>query len=129
MYKVGHIHLKAPDPRATAQWYAKNFEARIEGEGEGLGDAITVHLDIGGTHINISGAPAGQTLPKGTVDYHFGLDHFGLMTDDIVGDVERLQKQGVKVLVPVSKGTAKGSLYSYIKGPDDVLIELVQVKG
>ena len=127
MYKVGHIHLKGPDPRATAKWYADNFEAHILGEGEGLGDAITVHVDLGGTHINITGAPAGQTLPKGTVEYHFGLDHFGLQTDSIVEDVERLQRQGVEILVPVGKGSAKGSLYSYIKGPDDVLIELVQV--
>ena len=24
-YRINHIHLKAPDPRKTAEWYARAF--------------------------------------------------------------------------------------------------------
>jgi hypothetical protein len=27
-YRINHIHLKAPDPRKTAEWYAKAFALR-----------------------------------------------------------------------------------------------------
>jgi lactoylglutathione lyase len=125
MFRVNHIHLKAPDPRKTAQWYVDMFGARIVGEGEGLGGSSTVRLDIEGTRINVTSAPAGQTLPEGTADYHYGLEHFGFDTDDIEGAMSRLEAQGVEVLLPITRMTT-GSLISYVKGPDNVRIELVQ---
>jgi lactoylglutathione lyase len=125
MFRVNHIHLKAPNPRKTAQWYVDMFGARIVGEGEGLGGSTTVRLDIEGTRINVTSAPAGQTLPEGTADYHYGLEHFGFDTDDIEGTMARLEAQGVEVLLPITQ-MATGNKISYIKGPDNVRIELVQ---
>ncbi len=83
MYTVNHIHLKAPDPMETAQWYVDAFGAEITGQAEGLGGAKTVRIDLGGTRFNISSAPEGESLPDGTADLHYGLEHFGLHTDDI----------------------------------------------
>jgi glyoxylase I family protein len=125
MFRVNHIHLKAPDPRKTAQWYVDMFGARIVGEAEGLGGSSTVRLDIEGTRINVTSAPAGQTLPEGTADYHYGLEHFGFDTDDIEGTMSRLEAQGVEVLLPITRMTT-GNKISYIKEPDNVRIELVQ---
>jgi lactoylglutathione lyase len=28
-YRINHIHLKAPDPRETAEWYARAFGFKI----------------------------------------------------------------------------------------------------
>ena len=155
MFRVNHIHLKAPDPKKTAQWYVDNFGASIAGEGQGLGGSSTVRLDIEGTRINITSAPAGETLPEGTADSHYGLEgtrinitsapagetlpegtadshygleHFGFDTDDIEGIMARLEAQGVEVLLPITQ-SATGSRLSYIKGPDNVRIELVQPAG
>ena len=128
MFRVNHIHLKAPDPKKTAQWYVDNFGAAIAGEGPGLGGSSTVRLDIEGARINITSAPAGETLPEGTADSHYGLEHFGFETDDIEGIMARLEAQGVEVLLPITE-SATGSRLSYIKGPDNVRIELVQPAG
>ena len=84
MFRINHIHLKAPDPLKTAQWYVDMFGAKIVGEGQGLGGSQTVRLDIEGTRINVTSAPAGQSLPQGTAESHYGLEHFGFDTDDIV---------------------------------------------
>lgn len=128
MLRVNHIHLKAPDPKKTAQWYVDNFGATIAGEGQGLGGSSTVRLDFEGARINITSAPAGETLPEGTADSHYGLEHFGFDTDDIDGIMARLEAQGVEVLLPITQ-SATGSRLSYIKGPDNVRIELVQPAG
>ena len=125
MLKINHIHLKAHDPKTTAQWYVDMFGAKIVGEGRGLGDSETIRLDIDGLRINVTSAPAGQTLPEGTAESHYGLEHFGFDTDDIEAAMAHVQAHGAEVLLPITQ-MATGSRISYIKGPDNVRIELVQ---
>ena len=127
MFRVNHIHLKAHDPKKTAQWYVDTFGAKIVGEGQGLGGSQTVRLDIEGVRINVTSAPAGETLPEGTADSHYGLEHFGFDTDDIEGVMARLESQGVGVLLPITQ-VASASKISYIQGPENVRIELVQAQ-
>ena len=125
MFRVNHIHLKAPDPKKTAQWYVDVFGAKVLGEGTGLGGSSSVRLDIDGTRINVTSAPAGETLPDGTAASHYGLEHFGFDTDDIEAAMAHVQAHGAEVLLPITQ-MATGSRISYIKGPDNVRIELVQ---
>ena len=125
MYRVNHIHLRSPDPRKAAQWYVDNLEARIVGEGEGLGGSLAVRMELGGAAVNVSGSPTGQPLPDGSAEYHWGLEHFGLDTDDLGGTLRGLESKGVEVLLGITR-MASGSDIAYIKGPDNVMIELVQ---
>ena len=53
-----------------------------------------------------------------------GLEHFGLRTDDLNGLVARLQERGVEVLEAIRQG--RNGVLCYIKGPDNVRIELQQ---
>ena len=124
-YRINHIHLKAPDPDKTAQWYVDMFGATVTSSGRGLGGSNTIRLDISGVRVNVTSAPAGQTLPRGTSQSHYGLEHFGFDTDDIAADVARLQAAGAKVLLPVTRMDA-GQRIAYVEGPDNVRIELVQ---
>lgn len=128
MFRVNHIHLKAPDPRKTAQWYVDVFGAKIMGESPGMGNSLGIRLEIEGTRINVTSAPEGETLPKGTAESHYGLEHFGFDTDDIEKAMEMVVANGAEVLLPITE-SATGSRISYIKGPDDVRIELVQPLG
>ena len=125
MFRVNHIHLKAPDPKKTAQWYVEVFGAKVLGEGTGLGGSSSVRLDIEGTRINVTSAPAGETLPDGSAESHYGLEHFGFDTDDIEAAMAHVQAHGAEVLLPITQ-MATGSRISCIKGPDNVRIELVQ---
>ena len=128
MFNVNHIHLKAPDPRSTAQWYVDMFGAQVVGESEGKGASKTVRVDLGGTRINITSAPAGETLPEGIAEPHYGLEHFGLDTDDIDAAMDMLQAKGTEVLLPITQ-VGSGNRISYVRGPDNVRIELVQASS
>ena len=84
-----------------------------------------VLMDIDDVRINVTSAPAGETLPEGTSDSHYGLEHFGFDTDDIEATMAYMEQQGVEVLLPITLA-GSGNKISYIKGPDNVRIELVQ---
>ena len=46
-FGMNHIHIKAEDPRSTAQWYVDKFGASVAGEAE-MGGSVTVRTDLGG---------------------------------------------------------------------------------
>ena len=81
-------------------------------------------IDIGGTRINIMGAPPGEQMPAANPDPHMRLEHFGLRTDDLEGVVSNLQAQGVEVLEPIREG--RNGTICYINAPDKVRIEIQQ---
>ena len=74
-YRINHIHLKAPDPRKTAEWYAKAFGFKIvNDEVRVFGDRfVRCQSEDGGMMVNISGARTGERLGPGDASAHHGL--------------------------------------------------------
>jgi len=122
-FGMNHIHLKAPDVRATAQWYVENFGATIIEEVNNNG-VITLRTEIGGVRINITEPPP-DGLPEGTSTTHLGLEHFGLGTDDIDGAMAALEQNGVKVLEPI-RSLPSGVRIAFVEAPNHVRLELVE---
>ncbi|HCG91439.1 MAG TPA: hypothetical protein DEZ08_06340 [Dehalococcoidia bacterium] len=123
--RVNHIHLRAPNPEESAKWYVDNFGLKIQGRANGLGGTDTVRLEVDNLTINITSAPNQEDIPEGTTESHFGLEHFGFHTDDIATMMKDLESKGVKVLLPITDSPS-GNRISYVEGPDNVMIELVQ---
>ncbi len=67
-YRINHIHLKAPDPRKTAEWYVKAFAFTIlSDEVRVFGDRfIRCASEDGGMMVNISGARTNERLGPGS---------------------------------------------------------------
>jgi lactoylglutathione lyase len=128
-FRINHIHLKSPDPKTTADWYVKAFNFKIVADDVRVfGDRfIRCTSEDGGITVNISGKKDGETLGSGDATPHHGLEHFGFDTADMDGDVERLKGLGAELLEGPIK-MANGGQIAFIKGPDDVRIELVLVR-
>ena len=126
-YKINHIHLKAPDPKKTADWYVKAFNLEIvSDEVRPSGDRfIRCRSEDGGMAVNISGARSGETLGSGDANPHHGLEHFGFDSEDIRADIERLEGLGATMMEgPLS--IAGGTQIAFVKAPNDTRIELIQ---
>ncbi len=126
-YRINHIHLKAPDPRKTAEWYVQAFRFKIlSDETRVFGDRfVRCQSEDGGMFVNISGARTGERLGPGDASAHHGLEHFGFDSDDIQADIRRLEELGAKLLegpIPVPNGP----LIAFLRAPDDTRIELIQ---
>jgi lactoylglutathione lyase len=125
-FRINHIHLKAPDPGKSAQWWVTAFNFKIvSDEMRPVGDRFIRCLsEDGALGINISGARTGETPGKGDAGVHYGLEHFGLDSADVDKDVARLVSLGAK-LVEGPTTTHTGARIAFLAGPDDVRIELV----
>jgi catechol 2,3-dioxygenase-like lactoylglutathione lyase family enzyme len=123
-YGYDHIHLRSPDPAGTAQWYHRMFDARLVETPQPSGPP-RVDVDLDGLMIFIAGAlPAGEELhaPR---DPHYGIDHFGLRVADLDETVAELRRRGAEFAVE-PRATPTGLKIAFIRGPDDVRVELVQ---
>ena len=126
-YLINHVHIRSADPSASAAWYAEHFGAVKVSEREVMPGTVTVSMDMGSpVRLNISSQPAGSSDTRASAELNrLGLEHFGFDVEDIAADMARLEAAGVRVVLPITE-VAGGAKLSYIEGPDDVLIELVQ---
>jgi catechol 2,3-dioxygenase-like lactoylglutathione lyase family enzyme len=128
-YEFDHVHLKSPDPGATADWYVKAFNFKI------VSDAVRVYGDRfircetpDGIVVNISGARTNEKMGEGDAGAHWGLEHFGIKVDDIDVEIERLTGLGAKLIEgPID--VPDGRRIAFIKVPHDVRLELLQAAG
>jgi len=126
-YKINHIHLQAPDPRKTADWYTKAFNFKIvSDETRVFGDRfVRCQTEDGGMMVNISGARTGETLGGGDASAHHGLEHFGFDSAGLEADITRLEGLGARLLEgPIQ--IPNGPRICFMWAPDDVRVELIE---
>ena len=106
-FRINHIHLKAPDPRKTADWYVKAFNFKIlSDETRVFGDRfVRCMSEDGGIAVNISGARTGEKLGTGDAMPHHGLEHFGFDSANLDADIARLGALGC----PLARGADPGA--------------------
>ncbi|MCK9496309.1 MAG: VOC family protein [Dehalococcoidia bacterium] len=125
-YAINHIHLKSNDPKTSADWWVQAFGFTIASDTvRPVGDRFIAMDSPNGVRVNISEAlPSAGPLAPGDAGVHEGLEHFGLDSEDIEADIERLTALGTEVL---QGPTEIGSLrVCFLRGPDNVRIELIQ---
>ena len=128
-FRINHIHLKASDPRKTAEWYEKAFKFKIVGDDTRVfGDRfIRCASEDGGMAVNISGARTNETLGPGDASAHYGLEHFGFDSENLEADIKRLEGLGARLLEgPIQN--PNGPRIAFLRAPDDVRVELVERK-
>ena len=126
-YEFNHVHLKAPDPEKTANWYVRAFNFKI------VSDTVRVYGDRfircqtpDGVVVNISGARTNEQMGSGDAAAHWGLEHFGVNVDDLDAEIERLKGLGAELMEgPID--VPSGPRIAFVKVPDDVRVELLQL--
>ena len=83
-FSLNHVHLKTPDPRATADWYVQNLGATVTAEAPNGG----FRLDLHGLPLNVTDHIATQTHPQ-----NYGFEHIAIDTTDIDGTIADLKKR------------------------------------
>jgi catechol 2,3-dioxygenase-like lactoylglutathione lyase family enzyme len=121
-FTYDHIHLRSPNPEATAQWYERHLDAEvIRSMQQGK---PRIDLRIGGAKVFIAPVTAGDGVNAPPVTPYQGLDHFGLAVSGIDAIVDELKANGVEV----TRGPLTirpGTRVAFLRGPEGVSIELL----
>jgi len=124
-YQFHHIHVFCSDLEATERWFVDGVGAEFVDRRDSRG-VPGVTLQLGGANVLLRPARDGETLAEAGTR-HYGADHFGLRVADIDATVKDLRQRGVEIEVE-PWDFAPTTRIAFIKGPDNVRIELVQPK-
>ena len=118
-----HIHLRSPDPEATAAWYQDKMGAEVVKSPQADG-SMRIDLNLAGQKVFIAKAQPGKVADAPFSPY-FGLDHFGLTVSDIKAAVAELKAKGVTFTMDVITNRP-GVQIAFLTAPQNVSIELIQ---
>jgi lactoylglutathione lyase len=117
-----HVHLRSPDPEATAQYYERMFGAEVlrsmqQGKPR-------VDLNLCGLKVFIAQVmPDGKTAAAPTSPYQ-GLDHIGLTVSNIDDAVAELKAKGAEFTMEPT--TIRPNVrIAFLRGPQNVSVELI----
>ena len=115
-FSLNHVHLKTPDPKATADWYVQNLGATVTSEAANGG----FRLDLHGLPLNVTDHIPTQTHPQ-----TYGFEHIAIDTTDIEGTMQDLKDSGATVLEETTVGG--GRRVMFFEGPQGIILEVLEV--
>jgi catechol 2,3-dioxygenase-like lactoylglutathione lyase family enzyme len=122
-YTWDHVHLRSPDPEATAQWFERMLGAEVIRSVEQ--GRPRVDLKLGGANIFIAPVTAGDGVNVPPTTPYQGLDHFGLTVAGIDAVAAELKAKGVEFTKEPTT-IRPGVRICFIRGPQGISIELLQ---
>ena len=122
-FRYDHVHLRSPDPDATAAYYERMFGAKIVKSVMSNGLPRT-DIELGGVMVFIAQVPRDAALNEKPDGSYVGLDHLGLRVNNIDGVCAELKAKGAEFAVE-PKTIRPGVRIAFVKGPQNVLIELL----
>ncbi|MGA8401029.1 MAG: VOC family protein [Stellaceae bacterium] len=122
-FRYDHVHLRSPDPEATAAWYHKMFGAEVIHSVMSSGIERT-DIKLAGVDHFIAKVPDNADLAEKPENSFVGLDHIGLRVKDIDAVCEELRAKGAEFTIE-PKTIRPGVRIAFVRGPQNVLIELL----
>ena len=122
-YRWDHIHLRSPDPEATAAWFerilgAQVIRSTVEGKPR-------IDLKLGGADVFIMPVAPGDNVNPPPVTPYQGLDHFGLTVSGIDAVAADLKAKGVEFTME-PRTIRPGLRICFLRGPQGISIELLE---
>ena len=122
-YRWDHIHLRSPDPDATAAWFerilgAQVIRSTVEGKPR-------IDLKLGGADVFIMPVAPGDKVNPPPVTPYQGLDHFGLTVSGIDAVAAELKAKGVEFTME-PRTNRPGLRICFLRGPQGISIKLLE---
>jgi lactoylglutathione lyase len=118
-YTWDHVHIRTPDPEATAQWFVDTLGAEI------VRTPTRLDVKLGGANIFLAPVAPGDGVNPPPVTPYQGLDHFGLTVKDIDAVAAQLKVKGV-AFTKEPQTIRPGVRICFIRGPQGISIELLE---
>ncbi|MBR8128448.1 VOC family protein [Burkholderia ambifaria] len=118
-FKWDHLQLSSADAEATAAWFARCLNAEI------VRRPGRVDLRIGAINLFITALPDVRpaAIPDGARAQ--GIDHFGVLVEDLDAAYAHLVEHGAEIVQPVTRIRA-GVRGCFVRAPGEILVEVLE---
>jgi catechol 2,3-dioxygenase-like lactoylglutathione lyase family enzyme len=107
-------------------FFSENFGIRLV-EKKQFGGADGAVLDLDGITINLRVAKEDEKMMETTDEIPYGYHHLGIAVDDVNAAYKDLTQKGYTFTAP-PKETPNATV-AFFQGPDNITIELMQMKS
>jgi lactoylglutathione lyase len=114
-----HVHLRSPDPEATAAWLEDILGGVI------MRGPNRIDVKLGGANVFIAKVEPGDGVNSPPATPYQGLDHFGLTVKDIDAVAAEIKAKGVEFTREPTT-IRPGVRICFIRGPQGISIELLE---
>ncbi len=122
-YMFDHIHLFTRDPEGMATYFETIFGAEVIRSAPG--GQPRIDLKLGGADIFILDVSGNPKAAAGAPHPYRGLDHFGLVVEDIDKVCEELKAKGAR-FTRGPETIRPGTRIAFVEGPEGVSVELLE---
>ncbi|MGI5835226.1 MAG: VOC family protein [Chloroflexota bacterium] len=122
-YTFDHVHVFCTDLSKTERWFIDCLGAELIRRRE-LHGAPATDVRLAGVDIFLRGPMPGEIVGQ-VKRSQFGTDHFGLRVRDLDATIAELKRRGAEFDAEPRWVNPKLKII-FVKGPDDIRIELLQ---
>lgn len=122
-YRHDHTHLTSQDVEKAVEFYTQVMNAKITKMPE-TGGPQAFDIDLGGIPVRISSGTGADGAWQGL---RYGLHHLSLNVNNMEEFAANLKSKGVEFVVEPIQPRA-GVQIAFIKAPDNVLLEIIELK-
>ena len=128
-FQFDHVHLRSPDPDATARFFETLFDAKVTRgiypPGTLYPGKMRVTMTVGGQKILIAPTHPHDPMAAAPPFPYYGLEHIGFTVEDLDATIAALRAKGADIAVgPLIRDA--GTYLAFIRGPEGIMVELVQ---
>ncbi|RVT84408.1 VOC family protein [Rhodobacteraceae bacterium CCMM004] len=117
-----HVNVTVPDPDATAARLCDLFGWHVRWRGASIHGGTSVHVGTDDSYVAVYSGPGPQTPPDDTYRQIGGLNHIGVVVDDLSAAEARVEEAG---LTPHSHADYEPGRRFYFRDGDGVEYEVV----
>lgn len=121
--QLEHANFTVSNPEATAAWMTKVFGWHVRWQGAAIAGGHTVHIGSDTQYVALYTPPKGATSGASSYDTIGGLNHIGVVVDDLDAAEVLVKAQG---FTPKNHADYEPGRRFYFHDHDGIEYELVQ---
>ena len=124
-----HVHIICKDFGKMVAFFEDIFGGEVIYQEENFHGAPNAVVRVGEARLFLRGVRPGEPIGENHPEAVMGLDHFSFAVDDIQGLAAQMKEAGADFIRDPSPSGMGGRTTAYIRGPEDVRVELSERAG